>query len=162
VDASIGSASIAIGVLEFKASTTLKFTRRFHLADRPIYYACELTPDNDLRIYHSRLPLLDGLITEACHKGMFEDMSPFMELLMSIDGIAVAQIYMYKFYVRKSSIFTWQEIDVKIMELLRCIPLACGQEEPIHETRIADEWKQPAEPRSDGRPTGDGPVPTGA
>ena len=58
----------------------------------------------DLRVYHSRMPLLDSLITEACHKGMFEDMSPFMELLMSIDGIAVVQLYMYKFFVRKSSI----------------------------------------------------------
>lgn len=136
----------------------MNLTKRYRL-DKPIYYACELTPDADLRIYHSRLPLLDGLITEAAHKGMFEDMSPLMEILMSIDGIAVAQLYMYKFYVRKSSIFTWDEIDEKIMELLRGIPLACGQEEVINERRIADAWTEPvAAPGPDGGTPGNGSI----
>lgn len=121
--------------------------------DKPTYYACELTPDPDLRLYHSRLPLLDGLITEAAHKGMFEDISPLMELLLAIDGVAVAQIFMYKFFIRKSPIFSWDEIDAKVLELLRGIPLACGEEEIRHVREFAKEYKQPAaQPVEQGTP----------
>lgn len=79
-----------------------------------------------------------------------------MEALLAIDGVAVAQIFMYKFFIRKSPIFGWEEIDAKVMELLRGIPLACGQEEPIHETRFADKYEQSAAQPAEPGPSGNG------
>ena len=90
------------------------------------------------------MALLDGLVAEQCAKGMTEDVSPLMELLLDIEGIEVVQIQMYKVYVRKSAIFEWDEIDPEIKRrFLIHIPFACGQEEVIHERQFADAWKEP-------------------
>jgi hypothetical protein len=86
---------------------------------------------------------------------MFEDISPLMELLLAIGGVAVVQIFMYKFFVRKSSIFSWDEIDAKITELLRGIPLACGEEEIRHVREFADAWQQPTPEQG---PSGNGSI----
>ena len=107
------------------------------------------------------MPLLDGLIHEGARKGMFEDISPLLQMLIDIPGIEAIDMFMYKFYVRKSSIFTWEEIDPKINQLLKCIPLACGEEEVIRERRIADAWQEPVAPQPELGPSGNGSIVTG-
>ena len=87
-----------------------------------------------LRVYHSRLRLLDGgwqfqggfpgMKYLMRGDGEQEEICPVLELVLSVRGVERAEVRAWKLIVWKSPIFHWHEIDAHLLPLMMGIPQA--------------------------------------
>lgn len=99
----------------------------FLLNDNPYFNIETMEGDSNLRVYHSSLRLLDdGYQHVEAYKGVqrlrFSDEEPeplpsVMEFALEIDGVVWVKVTAYSLVVRKNPIFTWNSIDVKLIQL---------------------------------------------
>jgi hypothetical protein len=83
----------------------------------------EFPDDPDLRVYHSRLRLLDeGYQHLEAYKGvgLVDPETPLpavMEFALDVDGVIWVRISAYTLVVRKNTLFKWTDIDKELIEL---------------------------------------------
>lgn len=88
--------------------------------DRPMFGVEQVDGNPHARIYHTRMVLTEYIaqIVTAC-EGITEQLEGVAEYLMGIRGVIQIQVERHKFTVVKSPMFGWDEIEPKIVDLLR-------------------------------------------
>ena len=87
------------------------------------FIGVETTPDENIRVYHSRLRLMEDWQIQGGLAGatQLSDGTPVcatLEFLLSLPGVAEAQVMAYRFVVKKSPVFSWGEVEKPIAALL--------------------------------------------
>lgn len=93
------------------------------------FWAIEATPDPDIRVYYSRIRLLnDDKFSLALLQGaqftVGLDLEPVAEILLNIRGVTAVELRANYFVVRRTPVFSWDEIEDEIINLLRGIKIA--------------------------------------
>lgn len=107
------------------------------------YFNIEDFPDDpDLRVYHSSMRLIDDNMQHVeAFKGTQKMLAPgsmepeplpaVMEFALAINGVVWCRIAAYTLAVRKSSIFSWDPIDLELVTLWIGIRTAMDDEKWI-------------------------------
>jgi hypothetical protein len=99
-------------------------------------------PSVDVRTYHVRLRLLDdagsqGFVAGSEHGDWGFEVSPLLRFVLTIPGVAGAEVRAYYLAVQKSPLFSWDEIETELM------PLIYGVKQAIVETAVAEASRDP-------------------
>lgn len=92
------------------------------------YFGVEKVPNDDnTRVYHSRLRLLDerwqyqGGFKGIRLAGMSDDqevpLASVLAFVLDLDGVTFAEVKAYQLTVKKSPLFSWDEIEVNLLPL---------------------------------------------
>ncbi len=99
------------------------------------WFRVEQTENPDVRIYGSRLPLLpEGWGVQGLIKGQQSrddlpfEVAPVLKLVADVPGVAQAEVRAYQIVVIKSPVFSWEEIDLHMLPLMRGVVSACEME----------------------------------
>jgi hypothetical protein len=97
------------------------------------WFGVEESGDPDVRVYHSRLRLLDEFANVQAMANMRQlvntdgtphELPAVVETLLSIKGVATVNVQAYIAVVRKSPLYDWREIDDDVLRLLGGVRLA--------------------------------------
>ncbi len=77
--------------------------------------------DADLRIYHSKMRLVDDWAHIEAYKGVIgvdaqTAMPSMLEFALGIDGVTWCRVTAHTLLIRKSPIFQWNAIDDKLLD----------------------------------------------
>lgn len=103
------------------------------------WYAIAGTTDPDVRVYYTRLLLMSDYGVQGLLKGsqfgqiplMFEP-APIIELVLEMPGVVHAEVRAHHILLTKSPVFTWDEIDERMLVLMEGIALATDLNEKEH------------------------------
>ena len=107
------------------------------------YFNIEGNEDEHFRIYHVRMQLLDtGWSQISGFKGVYNindstAIPPIMALFLDTPGVVWVRVMNYQIEVRKSPMFTWEEIDKTLISAL--LGIITALEEPADMSDVLDE-----------------------
>jgi hypothetical protein len=79
----------------------------------------QVTEDPNLRIFNVRAELTEKKVEDGCI-GDPSDLGAFGRLILGIRGIEVVRVQTYRIFVSKAVMFSWDEIQPKVVDVLTC------------------------------------------
>lgn len=110
------------------------------------YFNIEGNEDENYRIYHTRMQLLErGWSRVAAFKGVYSidygtPIPPIMDLFLNAPGVVWVRMMNYQIEVRKSPLFTWEEIDQTLLGAL--LGTVTALEEPADMADVVEEIRK--------------------
>ena len=116
------------------------------------YLAIETTMEVEVRSYHTRMLLYEDNSFQMLSKTVNEDaldfeIAPVLKLFLRLPGVVAAKIEPYKLTIQRAPLFTWEEMEPAILDILKGVGLA------IESTKQAEDARLPCrsqKPKSSG------------
>jgi len=102
------------------------------------------TNDPNMKAYHTRHVIAS--VAESGRRGTAEITSEFGSLLLNIDGVIQYHICPYVILITKANLFTWEEVEPKVNDLLVSYILSQRQLESAAALSLKDLENDPAAP----------------
>lgn len=80
----------------------------------------QTTEEPCMRVYNVKYELTEKAAEDGC-RGRVDELGSFGQLLCQIRGIEVVRVQPYRFFVSKAVMFSWDEIQPHILDLLQSL-----------------------------------------